>query len=1695
MKKTIYLLSILFFCFAINTSVFAQSSSTNLWTITSNENLNGIPKVRRNSYPQSALYYQLNLNELKNLLQNAPVREQLVGPSNLIIPFPNAYGQLEKYRVMESSCMEPGLEAKFPTIKTYAAQGIDDPTSFMRFSVTQFGLHTIAFSGNHSTNYIDPYTTDLNNYIVYDRASLGVPAQKFECLTDENISLPSLNETQRITGQNQTMETNDRKLRTFRLAQSCTGEYGAIFMGTGTVAQQKSNVQAQMTITINRVNAVYERDLAVHLNFVANNDLIIYLSANSDPWNNEWNTKTAQTIDNVIGVNNYDIGHNFNTTGGGNAGCLSCVCLSTSQNGTHKGRGYTGSTNPTGDPFDIDYVAHEMGHQFGGYHTMNTCSRSGSGTTEVEPASGSTVMGYAGICPTNVQNNSDDDFQYVNVRDISLNIQSGNSTCGAITNIANQAPTANAGLDYTIPKSTAFILEGTASDPDGNASLTYSWGENDPAQSPGNGAPQPTYATGPMYRNLPLKSSPNRWMPDIASVIAGNLTPTWEVTPSVARTLNFSFLVRDNSPMGGQTASDLMRVTVASSGPFVITSQSTATTWTGGSTQTITWNVASTTAAPVSCANVNVFLSIDGGYTYPYTIATNLPNNGTANITVPNISTTTARFMVRGAGNIFYDINNANITINSAGAVPPTAKITAAATVCEGASVALTDASTGSPTAWAWSTNAGAGATFSNTTAQNPTVNFSVWGTYTITLVASNANGSSTYEKVITVNAKPVLTSTSNVDLCTGAIANFNQTADVPSTFSWLTTANANVTGESTTTVNSATINNLLTNTTTSIQAVVYTVTPKAITGACIGNPGTVTVNVIPLPTVTSANTASVCSGSAAAINLTGSVPSSFSWIATNNANVTGENTTTQTTSTITNTLTLSVGTAQTVLYTITPTSTSGSCVGTAQTLSVTVNPLPTVTASSVPASGTICSGGSVTLTGGGASTYTWTGGVTNGAAFPATVTTTYTVTGTAASGCSNTATKTITVTAGPTVTASSNPASGTVCTGANVILSGSGATSYTWTGGVVNGVAFTPATGTTVYTVTGTDVNGCSGTASVSITATAPPTVTSAATTNICSGNALAFTLTASAPSTFTWIAANNANVTGESLTTQSTSTITNSLSSSSAVVENILYTITPTAGTCTGTPQTLTVTVNPLPVVTANSNPLSGTVCSGSSITLTGAGATSYTWNNSVTDGVAFVPSSAGPYIVTGTDVNGCVNTATLTVTINPLPTVSAGSPIVCAGNSTTLTGAGASTYTWNNGVTDGVSFVPSASGSYIVTGTDVNGCSNTATVTVTVYSLPTVSANSPSVCAGNSVTLTGTGASTYTWDNGVTDGVSFVPSVSGSYIVTGTGVNGCSNTATVTVTVYSLPNVAAISNPISATVCSGSSITLTGTGASTYSWDNGVVDGISFIPVNSTVYTVTGTDVNGCINAATINVTVTANSQVVASSSANGTVCEGTAVTLNGNNSANYTWLPAAGLSSTTGASVTANPTATTTYTVTGTIAGCISTTDIVTVSVNPLPAVPTVTQNGATLTSDATSGIQWYYNGVAMPGETNPTITPAQNGDYSVIVTDINGCSSTSQIFTVANIGIDNPANTTNNMLIVPNPNNGVFTTKFNKTTSEHAVLVIKDIIGQVIMESQLSETSTQIDMRMFSKGVYFATINAGQYHHTVKFVVQ
>ncbi len=647
MKKYLLLSAILLIFQTVN------SQNTNFWK-GYDKTPNKEELIVQKYQPLNYLIYSLDLAALKNELSKAPIRGTNSKYSQVILSFPNADGKFERFSITEAPVLSPALEAKYPGIKSYAGQGIDDASSIIRFSVSdQRGFSGMVLSGSKGDYFIDPYTTDNTCYMVYYKNDLPDPISYFQCLLDE-ANLPSPDKSILPKA------ANDKKLRKYRLALSCTAEYGNIFAGSGTHEQKIANILAQMNITMTRVDGVYENDLCVTMELVPNNDTIMfYGDVNADPWNGEWNYTTQQVIDNRIGDANYDIGHNFNTSGGGNAGCIACVCLS-----GQKGSGFTGSSNPVGDPFDIDYVAHEMGHQFGGWHTMNTCSRSGSGLTEVEPTSGSTIMGYAGVCTYNIQPHSDAYFAYVSIRDITENVQTGNSSgCAEIINISDEPPTADAGSDYTIPKSTPFALTGIGTDPDADL-LTYTWEQNDPEEAPGPGIPQSTWTLGPLSRSYEGTTSPTRFFPKLNFTLAGNLEPTYDVLPSVARVMNFSLTVKDNVAGGGQTADDLMVVTVdGSSGPFKITSPNTNVTWNSSEAHTVTWDVANTNNSPVNCSLVNILLSYDGGYHYPVKLAENTTNDGTENIILPDSTADSCRIKVEAVGNIFFDICDVNFNI------------------------------------------------------------------------------------------------------------------------------------------------------------------------------------------------------------------------------------------------------------------------------------------------------------------------------------------------------------------------------------------------------------------------------------------------------------------------------------------------------------------------------------------------------------------------------------------------------------------------------------------------------------------------------------------------------------------------------------------------------------------------------------------------------------------------------------------------------------------------------------------------------------------------------------------------------------------------------------------------------------------------------------------------------------------------
>ncbi len=638
--------------FSMTSIAFAQQKDS-FWKTSTRTNVPALES--RIQLPTSNLF-DLDINAMKLNLANSPKRSELTSVSSIIVTLPNADGQMEKFSVYENSTMDPELQDRFPEIRSYVGIGIDNPTSITYFSVSPLGFKSMTLSADKQAVFIEPYSQDLTTYSIYKKSDKSASLTPFECRV-VNQAIPQANST--LLRPN----ADDAILRTFRLAVSTTGEYTAYFGGTKALALAAIN--ASMT----RVNGVFEKDFAVRMVLIANNDAVIYTNAATDPYTTSYNSQLQSTLTSVIGEANYDVGHVFvQASNNGNAGCIGCVCV----NGS-KGSGFTSSTIPTGDTFDIDYVAHEIGHQFGGNHTF-THSNEGTGV-QMEPGSGSTIMGYAGITNLDVQPNSDAYFHAVSIQQITNNIKT--KTCQVNTATGNAVPTANAGLNYTTPKSTPFMLTGEGTDANGDA-LTYNWEQFDSQNTAA--APSATKTSGVNFRSYPSSTSPIRYFPNMTRVLAGATTTagtelTVEALPSVARTLNFRLTVRDNRAGGSANNSDDTVITVnATAGPFTVSVPNTAVSYVGGSSQTVTWAVAGTTANGVNCANVDILISTNGGTTWSTLLAAT-PNDGTQAVTMPNIPGTTNRIMVRGTNHIFFDVSNTNFTITagSTDTIAPTA--------------------------------------------------------------------------------------------------------------------------------------------------------------------------------------------------------------------------------------------------------------------------------------------------------------------------------------------------------------------------------------------------------------------------------------------------------------------------------------------------------------------------------------------------------------------------------------------------------------------------------------------------------------------------------------------------------------------------------------------------------------------------------------------------------------------------------------------------------------------------------------------------------------------------------------------------------------------------------------------------------------------------------------------------------------
>jgi hypothetical protein len=644
MKKLITAL----FCGLIGGSAFGQ------WTPTTYEG-----KLEKTSNIRS--FYKLDINAIKDQLKNA--QETGANSKAVEISLPTLDGKVERFSVYSFPVVVKELADQYQ-LGSYVGVGIDDPSKYLRFSVAPNDFQSMIVK-NGVYEFVEPVNDSKTVYGVHPKTT-DVGSQGFLCSMDEDIlskqQIAQLYNSKKSFAKNPSdfAKASDKKYRTLKLAMSVTGEYTAYFGGTVAGALVAINA------TLTRVNGVFEKDMALHLN-LQNFPAIIYLNASTDPYSNattagmaNWNVQLQQTLTANVGNENYDIGHLFGRSGGGgNAGCIGCICVNPATATTKaKGSGYTSPSNaiPQGDSFDIDYVAHEMGHQLGANHTF-THSLEGSGVN-MEPGSGSTIMGYAGITNADVQLFSDPYFHVASIIQMQNNLVS--KTCDVETAITNNPPVIANLPNYLIPKSTAFVLTGNATDPEGNP-MTFTWEQFDDSQIEvpviDGGIP-----TGPLFRSLLPSTENTRYFPKLATVLSGSLISIadWETVSDVARGTNFVFTARDNHPniAQQQTNSALQKIDVGNEGPFRVTS----TTVYNNTAGAITWDVVGTNGNGYNVQNVKIDYTTNDGASWTV-LSASTPNDGAEPFVLSSLPTgSTVKIRISAIGNVFYAIGSATVS-------------------------------------------------------------------------------------------------------------------------------------------------------------------------------------------------------------------------------------------------------------------------------------------------------------------------------------------------------------------------------------------------------------------------------------------------------------------------------------------------------------------------------------------------------------------------------------------------------------------------------------------------------------------------------------------------------------------------------------------------------------------------------------------------------------------------------------------------------------------------------------------------------------------------------------------------------------------------------------------------------------------------------------------------------------------------
>lgn len=620
--------------------------------------------------PEHYTVYALG-NEIKQQLFNLSSNPA----SGITMDLPLPDGGFRTYKIWEHSIMEPALAAQFPEIKSFTGYAMDDKAAIAVLDYSPKGFHAMILDGAN-TYFIDPYS-NVNDgyYLCYYKRDYKRPAGK-----EAHCSVADTEEDELKTGRVSLTNTglpdiakmtNGTDKRTYRLALACSGEYSIKVDGPNPT---KNGVLAVMNTSMTRINGVYRSELGIEMILIANNADIIYLDPATDPYDDHFaqtmRDKNQTVVNGAIGAGNYDMGHVFDAGQASGVAELGVICRN-----AEKAKGLTGQVTPIGDAFDIDFVAHEMGHQFGAKHTFNASTGqcgppNGAVNSAYEPGSGSTIMAYAGICGINdLQLHSDDFFHAHSLEQIGdFVINNSGASCASLTASGNNPATMpSVNSTYHIPYLTPFeLVSPTAADADHDA-LTYCWEEWDLGDFGVNFA-QTT--EGPIFRSFKPVASETRVFPALDQ-LRGNVTSyLGEKLPSVERVMRFKLTVRDILNTWGifNTSDDVMTLLVVNTGtPFAVkTPDSKTAYWQVNSSVEVTWEAANTNNAPINTSGVDIYLSLDDGKTYPYLLAQNIPNTGSATVTVPaDAHTASARVKVKGAGNVFFDISNEGFVINS----------------------------------------------------------------------------------------------------------------------------------------------------------------------------------------------------------------------------------------------------------------------------------------------------------------------------------------------------------------------------------------------------------------------------------------------------------------------------------------------------------------------------------------------------------------------------------------------------------------------------------------------------------------------------------------------------------------------------------------------------------------------------------------------------------------------------------------------------------------------------------------------------------------------------------------------------------------------------------------------------------------------------------------------------------------------